>query len=186
MFIYQNKKNQICVTFKDNKPVDVPEYELEIKDDNLIVNGETFKPAVDAGEEEVFEPIEEEVAEDGAVDLGSFNGIEVVIPEENPSTPDDDTPESGDEGDSEGGEEQPSQPPAPVEPPKPVAVLKTDATLKVAPNVTFEIVPNTIDLAGHTLVIEGGEDSKVVNFEVKEDTEGKIVLKNVTVLGGEQ
>ena len=46
-------------------------------------------------------------------------------------------------------------------------------------------MPNTIDLAGHTLVIEGGEDSKVVNFEVKEDTEGKIILKNVTVLGGE-
>lgn len=176
MFIYQNKKKQVCVTFKDNKPVEVPEYELNIEDGNLIVNGETFKPAVDAGEGEAFEPIEEEVVEDGAVDLGTFNGIEVVTPEEQPSLPDGDIPESGDE-------EQPS---TPVEPQKPVAVLKTNATLKVAPNVTLEIVPNTLDLAGHTLVIEGGQDSKVANFEVKDDSEGKIVLKNITVLGGDQ
>lgn len=69
---------------------------------------------------------------------------------------------------------------------KSVAVLNTDITLKAASNITFEIVPNTIDLAGHTLVIEGGEDSKVANFEVEEDTEGKVVLKNMTVLGVEQ
>lgn len=69
---------------------------------------------------------------------------------------------------------------------KSVAVLNTDITLKVASNVNFEIVPNTIDLAGHTFAIEGGEDSKVANFEANEDTEGKVVLKNITVLGVEQ
>lgn len=69
---------------------------------------------------------------------------------------------------------------------KPVAVLNTDITLKAGSNVTFEMVPNTIDLAGHTFAIEGGEDSKVANFEANEDTEGKVVLKNITVLGVEQ
>lgn len=163
MFVYQNKKNQVCITFKDNKPVEIPEYELEIKDDNLIVNGETFAQANNDSDTEVFKPIEEEIVEDTAVELGSFTGIEIV-----------------------GGDGEVVDPSEPAEPVKPVAVLKTNATLKVAPNVTLEIVPNTLDLAGHTLVIEGGQDSKVANFEVKDDSEGKIVLKNITVLGGDQ
>ena len=175
MFVYQNKKNQVCITFKDNKPVEVPEYELEIKDDNLIVNGETFAQAIEDSDVEVFEPIEEEIVEDTAVELGSFTGIEIVGGNDTPANPDEEVPEGGD-----GEVVEPS------EPVKPVAVLKTNATLKVAPNVTLEIVPNTLDLAGHTLVIEGGQDSKVANFEVKDDSEGKIVLKNITVLGGDQ
>lgn len=179
MFVYQNKKKQVCITFKDNKPVEVPEYELEIKDDNLIVNGETFAQAIEDSDVEVFEPIEEEIVEDTAVELGSFTGIEIVGGNDTPANPDEEVPEDGEVVD-------PSEPETPAEPVKPVAVLKTNATLKVAPNVTLEIVPNTLDLAGHTLVIEGGQDSKVVNFEVKDDSEGKIVLKNITVLGGDQ
>lgn len=41
MFVYQNKDRAICVTFKDNKPVENPEYVITIDKEagTLTVNG---------------------------------------------------------------------------------------------------------------------------------------------------
>lgn len=41
MFVYQNKNNEICITFKDAKPVACPEYVITVDDENqiLCVNG---------------------------------------------------------------------------------------------------------------------------------------------------
>lgn len=40
MFVYQNKSGAICVTFKSNKPVEVPEYTVIINKDKgtLTIN----------------------------------------------------------------------------------------------------------------------------------------------------
>lgn len=38
MFIYQNKENSICITFKDNKPVKFPEYVIKFENGELVVN----------------------------------------------------------------------------------------------------------------------------------------------------
>lgn len=38
MFVYQNKENNICVTFKDNKPVKSPEYVIALIDGKLVIN----------------------------------------------------------------------------------------------------------------------------------------------------
>ena len=49
MFVYQNKDRAICVTFKDNKPVEKPEYvitidkeagTLTVDDSNAVVSTE--------------------------------------------------------------------------------------------------------------------------------------------------
>lgn len=43
MFVYQNKEGHICVTFQDNKPVEVPEYVIKIDEENkklVAVSGE--------------------------------------------------------------------------------------------------------------------------------------------------
>lgn len=41
MFVYQNKFNEICVTFQDSKPVDNPEYIITVDEEakKLLVNG---------------------------------------------------------------------------------------------------------------------------------------------------
>lgn len=41
MFIYQNKDRDICITFKNNIPVENPEYVIHIDDDQIVINGET-------------------------------------------------------------------------------------------------------------------------------------------------
>ena len=41
MFVYQNKNREICVTFKDNKPVENPEYVIVVDKDaeTITING---------------------------------------------------------------------------------------------------------------------------------------------------
>lgn len=43
MFVYQNKNREICVTFKDNKPVENPEYVIVVDKDaeTITINGKT-------------------------------------------------------------------------------------------------------------------------------------------------
>lgn len=43
MFIYQNKDRDICITFKNNTPVENPEYVIHIDDDQIVINGETVE-----------------------------------------------------------------------------------------------------------------------------------------------
>lgn len=52
MFVYQNKDGNICVTFKDNKPVESPEYIIAIDEDAqalYALAGEIGAPTVDDG-----------------------------------------------------------------------------------------------------------------------------------------
>lgn len=41
MFVYQNKNGEICVTFRDNKPVKCPEYVITVddKEKTILING---------------------------------------------------------------------------------------------------------------------------------------------------
>lgn len=81
MFIYQNNKKEICITFKDNKPVEAPEYILSLDaDKKLIVNG----TAVDAS---VFQRLTEDTTNETAIVVQNaltinLNGHTISIPED--------------------------------------------------------------------------------------------------------
>lgn len=55
MFVYQNKSGAICVTFKSNKPVEVPEYTVVINKDKGTITINGVELAVAAVEESVLE-----------------------------------------------------------------------------------------------------------------------------------
>lgn len=55
MFVYQNKDGNICVTFKDNKPVESPEYIIAIDEDAKALYslaGEIGAPTADDSTDE--------------------------------------------------------------------------------------------------------------------------------------
>lgn len=61
MFVYQNKDGNICVTFKDNKPVESPEYIIAIDEDAQALYSL-------AGE--IGAPTADDTATDGGADDG--------------------------------------------------------------------------------------------------------------------
>lgn len=71
MFVYQNKNNDICVTFTGNKPVETPDYVIVIDEEakNISVNGSVIEnPNADAVEEDVTEEPTDEVVEETTTD----------------------------------------------------------------------------------------------------------------------
>ena len=55
MFVYQNAKREICVTFLSNKPVEKPEYVIAIDHENgqISINGNVMEVAsTEAADEE--------------------------------------------------------------------------------------------------------------------------------------
>ena len=73
MFVYQNKDRAICVTFKDNKPVENPEYVITIDKEagTLTVNGAStvVAPAEEQTKEEnTVTPEDESKVEEPVVD----------------------------------------------------------------------------------------------------------------------
>lgn len=80
MFIYQNKENNVCITFKDNKPVESPEYVISIENNELIVNGSKIigvKSVILV--ENIINPTAEEINTPVALDL---NGHTISIPDD--------------------------------------------------------------------------------------------------------
>lgn len=80
MFVYQNKENSICITFKDNKPVKFPEYIIKFENSELIVNDQKVT-AIESVilEEDVVNETATTIASDIVVDL---NGYTISIPED--------------------------------------------------------------------------------------------------------
>ena len=73
MFVYQDKDGNICVTFKDNKPVETPEYVIAIDEDakalytiagTIGALAETTGETVEEGEESSESGEEEEDPEE--------------------------------------------------------------------------------------------------------------------------
>ncbi len=73
MFIYQNKENSICITFKDNKPVEFPEYVIEFKDGKLVINGDeiTGIEAIKL-EEDLVKEVCTEITSEVIIDLNGY------------------------------------------------------------------------------------------------------------------
>ena len=61
MFIYE-RNGALCVTFKDNKPVEAPEYVIVIDESSksVIVNGKVFSECAEI--EPVAAPVEQEAS----------------------------------------------------------------------------------------------------------------------------
>ena len=79
MFIYQNNKKEICITFKDNKPVEFPEYIIKFENSELIVNDQKVT-AIESVilEENVVNETATTITSDVVVDL---NGHTITWPE---------------------------------------------------------------------------------------------------------
>jgi hypothetical protein len=81
MFIYQNNKKEICITFKDNKPVEAPEYILSLDaDKKLIVNGTVVEASI-------FQRLAEDTTNGTAIVVQNaltinLNGHTISIPED--------------------------------------------------------------------------------------------------------
>lgn len=79
MFVYE-KNGKINITFKDDMPVTIPEYELQFKDHTLIVNGVEITPVEATILTDNVEYITANVIADSvAIDL---NGHTISIPED--------------------------------------------------------------------------------------------------------
>lgn len=83
MFVYQNKNNDICVTFKDNKPVSSPEYIITVDYDakTLCINGGAQGPYETV---EITEDVQYETAQTitSAVSVELSKDVTISIPED--------------------------------------------------------------------------------------------------------
>lgn len=73
MFVYENKNKELCITFKDNKPVSNPEYVIDVDTatQNIIFNGQLISPYQ-------TEMITEDVVFDTAKEISTPVSIELA------------------------------------------------------------------------------------------------------------
>ena len=83
MFVYQNKNDEVCVTFKDNKPVTNPEYVITVdkKTEKILINGgaEGAYKAIEVNENIVYETAEIITS---AVSINVAKDVVISIPED--------------------------------------------------------------------------------------------------------
>lgn len=66
MFVYQNAEHEVCITFKDNKPVQNPEYVITVDKEagTITVNGTEIAVAEADAEETDVATVVETVSDD--------------------------------------------------------------------------------------------------------------------------
>ena len=83
MFVYENKNKELCITFKDNKPVSNPEYVIDVDTEtqNIVFNGQIINPyQTEMITEDVVFETAKEISTPVSIELAK--GVVVSIPED--------------------------------------------------------------------------------------------------------
>ena len=83
MFVYENKNKELCITFKDNKPVSNPEYVIDVdtSTQSIVFNGMIINPyKTEMITEDVVFETAKEISTPVSIELAK--GVVVSIPED--------------------------------------------------------------------------------------------------------